>query len=53
MAYKDYYFMMDLVEEMISTIARNVNGSARIVYQGVEIDLTPPWPRVKLFDALK
>jgi lysyl-tRNA synthetase class 2 len=52
-AYKDYYFMMDLVEEMINTIALKVNGSAKITYQGVEIDLTPPWPRVKLFDALK
>ncbi len=52
-AYQDYYFMMDLVEEMISAIAREVTGSTKIAYQGHEIDLTPPWDRIRMFDAIE
>jgi lysyl-tRNA synthetase class 2 len=52
-AYQDYYFMMDLVEDMVNFIAREVNGSSKVNYQGQEIDLTPPWPRVPLFAAIE
>ncbi|MDZ7337186.1 MAG: lysine--tRNA ligase [candidate division KSB1 bacterium] len=52
-AYEDYYFMMELVEQMISTIAEEVTGSTTIVYQGQRIDLKPPWRRLKMFDALR
>jgi lysyl-tRNA synthetase class 2 len=48
-AYADYNDMMKLVEEMIALIAREVKGSVQITYQGVEIDLAPPWPRIPLF----
>ncbi|HDZ11984.1 MAG TPA: lysine--tRNA ligase, partial [Bacteroidetes bacterium] len=51
--YEDYYFMMNLVEEMISTIAEKITGSKTIVYQGNEIDLTPPWKRIRMFDAIE
>lgn len=51
-AYADYNDMMKLVEEMIAAIAQEVKGSTHIVYQGTEIDLTPPWPRIPLLDAI-
>ena len=52
-AYEDYYFMMDLVEEMISQIAEKSTGSKKIIYQGNKIDLTPPWKRIRMFDAIE
>src|SRR3989475_7511122 len=52
-AYADYNDIMKLVEEMICCIAQGVKGSARITYQGTEIDLTPPWNRIRLLDAIE
>ena len=52
-AYKDYYWMMELVEDMISQIALKVLGTMKITYQEEEIDLTPPWDRLPLFEGIK
>jgi lysyl-tRNA synthetase class 2 len=52
-AYSTYEDLMALIEEMISEIARTVCGSYKITYQGSELDLTPPWPRITLKQALK
>jgi lysyl-tRNA synthetase, class II len=52
-AYADYNDIMKLVEEMICFIAKEVKGSVRITYQGTEIDLTPPWKRIRLLDAIE
>lgn len=51
-AYADYEDMMVLVEEVVHYIALEVKGEPRITYQGTEIDLTPPWPRIRLLDAI-
>jgi len=51
-AYADYNDIMKLVEEMVCFIAQEVKGSPCITYQGTEIDLTPPWPRKRLLDAI-
>jgi lysyl-tRNA synthetase class 2 len=51
-AYADYREMMDLTEEMIETIAREVLGDTRIGFQGASIDLKGPWPRIPLRDAI-
>ena len=51
-AYADYHDMMALTEEMIASIAQEVLGTARITYQGHEINLTPPWRRVTLRQAI-
>lgn len=51
-AYADYHDIMQLVEEMVCFIAQQVKGSPIITYQGVTIDLTPPWPRIPLLKAI-
>jgi lysyl-tRNA synthetase class 2 len=53
MAYADYHDMMDLVEGLVCTMAEAVNGSLKFERDGVAIDLTPPWRRVPLLEALK
>lgn len=52
-AYADYNDMMDLTEDMVNTISQNVLGTSVINYQGEEIDLTPPWKRISMIDAVK
>src|SRR3989441_272571 len=52
-AYADYQDIMKLVEEMVCFIAQKVKGTSRITYQGTEIDLTPPWRRIRLLDAIE
>ncbi len=51
-AYADYQDIMVLVEEMIHFIALEVKGTPVITYQGTQIDLTPPWRRWRLLDAI-
>jgi lysyl-tRNA synthetase class 2 len=52
-AYADYNDIMQLVEEMICFIALQVKGSSSVMYQGTSIDLTPPWPRIPLLQAIE
>ena len=51
-AYTDYYGMMDLVEEMMKTVAMNVCGTLTIPFQGHEIDLSH-WERMTMQEAVK
>ena len=51
--FADYNDVMRMVEEMVSTLARDVLGSATIEFDGNTIDLTPPWPRLSLRDTVK
>lgn len=51
-AYATYEDLMDLTEELICHLAREITGSLTLQYQGVTIDLTPPWTRVSLKDAI-
>ena len=52
-AYKDYRWMMELVEQMILEIVVAVNGSARVTLGSLELDFTPPWKRITMFSAIK
>jgi len=52
-AYTDYYGMMDLVENLFRTVANNVLGTTTIAYDGVEIDLSKPFERLTMVDAIK
>jgi lysyl-tRNA synthetase class 2 len=51
-AYTDFHGMMDLVEDMMKTVAQNVCGSLVIPYQGHEIDLSH-WERLTMIEAVK
>ncbi len=52
-AYADYKDMMDITENMVAQVAEKVLGSTKIDFQGKEIDLTPPWRRLSMEDAVK
>ena len=52
-AYTDYYGMMDLVENLFRTVAMKVLNTTKINYQGEEIDLSAPFERLTMIDAIK
>ena len=52
-AYTDYYGLMELVETMFREVAKKVLGTAKLIYDGVEIDLEKPFERITMVDALK
>lgn len=52
-AYADYNDMMELTEALIAGTAERVLGRLTIAFQGNQIDLTPPWPRLSMLDAIK
>ena len=52
-AYTDYNGMMDLTEDLIRTVALRVLGTAKVDYDGVEIDLEQPFQRLSMADAVK
>ena len=52
-AYEDYNDMMNMAEQLISTVAKNALGTTKITYQGQEIDLTPGWKKITMIDAIK
>ena len=51
-AYTDFHGMMDLVEEMMKTVAMKVCGTLQITYQGKDIDLSH-WERMTMVEAVK
>lgn len=52
-AYTDYNGIMDLLEEMVPVVARQVLGTASLEYSGHTIKLDAPWPRIRLRDAIR
>ena len=52
-AYTDLRGMMDLCEQIFARCCELVNGTTKISYQGQEIDLTPPFRRLSMNDAVK
>lgn len=52
-AYTDYHGMMDLTERMVAYVAQQVTGSTVISFEGHTIDLTPPWQRITLREAIQ
>lgn len=52
-AYRDYNFLMSLTEELITSVAHKTLGTLKVPYGEEIIDLTPPWPRISMLDALK
>ena len=52
-AYTDYHDMMDLTENLYRHLAEKVCGSAKIEYNGIEMDLSKPFERLTMVDAVK
>jgi lysyl-tRNA synthetase class 2 len=52
-AQSDYEDMMVLTEQLISSVAQKVLGTMKVPYQDKELDLTPPWTRLTMVDAIK
>jgi len=52
-AYQNVDYIINITEEIISTVAKNVLGTMKISYQGQDIDLTPNWRRVTMIDSIK
>ncbi|MDY6800472.1 MAG: lysine--tRNA ligase [Bacteroidota bacterium] len=51
-AYKDYNWMMDLVEEMVEKIAIDIHGTTKVIVGENEIDFKRPWKRYTMFEAI-
>lgn len=51
-AYATYEDLMSFTEELFADIANTIFGGLKFTYQGTEIDLTPPWKRLSVMDAL-
>ena len=52
-AYADAEAMMRLTEEMVAAIAEEVCGSRKVTFQGRVYDVTPPWPRIPMIEAVR
>ena len=52
-AYADYHDMMDITEALIVTAAEEVLGTTQITYQGEAVDLSTPWKRITMHDAVQ
>ena len=53
MAYGNMESVMDVTEQIVYKSAMAVNGTPVIKYQGKEFDVTPPWKRLNMADAVK
>jgi lysyl-tRNA synthetase class 2 len=51
-AYADYLQVMELTEQMVSTVCQKVTGGMKVNYQGNELDFTPPWRRLEMRQGL-
>ncbi|MFO7889460.1 MAG: lysine--tRNA ligase [bacterium] len=52
-AYKDYNYMMDLVEEMVGFICNKVLGKTEIVFNDISLNFSKKWKRLSFFEAIK
>jgi lysyl-tRNA synthetase class 2 len=52
-AYGDYHDVMELTEELVAHLARELHGTTVLSYGGRELDLTPPWRRASLIDLIE
>jgi lysyl-tRNA synthetase class 2 len=52
-AYKDYQWMMDLVEEMVEKVAIDLHGTTKVQVGANTIDFQRPWKRYTMFEAIE
>jgi lysyl-tRNA synthetase class 2 len=51
-AYKDYIWMMDLVEEMVEKVAMDLHGTTEVQVGQNTINFQRPWKRLSMFEAI-
>ncbi len=52
-AYRNYYYLMNFIEELIRDVARTVLGTMKVTYQGRELDFEKPFAKVTIADAIR
>jgi lysyl-tRNA synthetase class 2 len=52
LAYATYKDLMKFTEDLLTHISKKIVGSLKIIYQGTEIDLSPPWPRLSVKQSI-
>jgi len=52
-AYADYKDVMDFLEEMVSSVVKEISGGYTVPFGDTTLDFTPPWPRLSMRDAVK
>lgn len=52
-AYTDYHDQMQQFEELVCHVVKSVKGGYKFMYQGKELDFTPPWRRLSVFDGIR
>jgi lysyl-tRNA synthetase, class II len=52
-AYADYTDTMERIENLIAAVAQETTGTTKAAFRGYEVELAPPWQRLKLVDALE
>ncbi len=52
-AYKDYRWMMDFVEQMLEHVVKTLHGTTKITVGDREIDFKAPWPRIPMLEAIR
>jgi lysyl-tRNA synthetase class 2 len=52
-AYADYNDVMEMLEDMVSTVSRRVLRRTRVKFGGEAIDFSPPWQRITLREAVR
>jgi len=53
MAYADYYDMMSLTEDLVVSVTSKILGRNSIEYDGKEINLEKPWPKLTLEESIE
>lgn len=52
-AYKDYNWMMNFMEEMIEHVAKKLHGSTKVTVGEHKVDFKSPWPRIPMYEAIE
>ncbi|HEY7461620.1 MAG TPA: lysine--tRNA ligase [Gemmatimonadota bacterium] len=52
-AYADYHDMMEITEQLVAGLVREIRGGSTLTYQGATADVTPPWPRLPFLEAVR
>ncbi|MEZ4812039.1 MAG: lysine--tRNA ligase [Caldisericia bacterium] len=52
-AWSDYHGMMDISEQLVSSVVKSVTGKESVIYQDIEINFASPWKRITMEESFK